>query len=105
MKLGFGLPHSGTLASPEGITLVAKRAEELGYDSLWVFERFLAPVQPQSPYPGTPDGSLPENYKTMLDPLHTLSFVAAHTSRIALGTSVLVMGYRNPVLLAQKPPG
>ena len=36
MKLGFGLPHSGTLASPEGITLVAKRAEELGYESLWV---------------------------------------------------------------------
>ncbi len=101
MKLGFGLPHSGTIASPEAMIMVAKRAEELGYDSLWVFDRFLAPVQPQSPYPGTPDGSLPENYKTVLDPLHTLSFVAAHTSRIALGTSVLIMGYRNPVLLAQ----
>ena len=64
-------------------------------------DRFLYPVQPQSPYPASPDGSLPENYKTVLDPLHTLSFVAAHTSRIALGTSILVMGYRNPVLLAQ----
>ncbi len=79
MKLGFGLPHSGTLTSPEGITLVAKRAEELGYDSLWVFERFLYPEQPQTPYPASTDGSLPENMKTMLDPLHTLSFVAAHT--------------------------
>jgi len=83
MKLGFGLPHSGP-SGPEPITMVAKRAEELGYDSLWVLDRFLYPEQPQSAYPGSPDGSLPENMKTMLDPLHTLSFVAAHTSRIAL---------------------
>ena len=95
------MPHTGTIASPEAMVTVAKRAEELGYDSLWVLDRFLAPLQPQSAYPGTPDGSLPENYKTVLDPLHTLTFVAAHTSRIALGTSVLVMGYRNPVPLAQ----
>ncbi len=101
MKLGFGLPQSGTIASPEAMIMVAKRAEELGYDSLWVVDRFLYPEQPQSPYPASHDGSLPENYKTVLDPLHTLSFVAAHTSRIALGTSILVMGYRNPVLLAQ----
>ena len=101
MKIGFGLPHSGPSAGPEAIALVAKRAEELGYESIWVFDRFLYPEQPQSAYPGSPDGSLPANMKTMLDPLHTLSFVAAHTSRIALGTSVLVMGYRNPVLLAQ----
>ena len=100
MKLGFGLPHSGP-SGPEAITLVAKRAEELGYESLWVLDRFLYPEQPQSAYPGSADGSLPENMKTMLDPLHTLTFAAAHTSRIALGTSVLVMGYRNPVLLAQ----
>ncbi len=100
MKLGFGLPHSGP-SGPEAITLVAKRAEELGYESLWSFERFLYPEQPQSPYPASHDGSLQENYKTMLDPLHTLSFVSANTSRIALGTSILVMGYRNPVLLAQ----
>ena len=66
-----------------------------------MIDRFLYPEQPQTVYPGSPDGSLPENYKTVLDPLHTLSYVAAHTSRIALGTSVLVMGYRNPVLLAQ----
>ncbi len=100
MKLGFGLPQTGP-SGPEAITLAAKRAEELGYESLWVIDRFLYPQQPQSAYPASPDGSLPENYKTILDPLHTLTFVAAHTSRIALGTSVLIMGYRNPVLLAQ----
>ena len=100
MKLGFGLPQTGP-SGPEAITLAAKRAEELGYESLWVIDRFLYPEQPQSAYPASPDGSLPENFKTTLDPLHTLTFVAAHTSRIALGTSVLIMGYRNPVLLAQ----
>ena len=78
-----------------------KRAEELGYDSLWVTERLLYPVQSQSPYPGTPDRSLPEGFKVTFDPLHVLTFAAAHTSQITLGTSVLVMGYRNPVPLAQ----
>jgi probable F420-dependent oxidoreductase len=101
MRLGFALPQSGPLAGPEAIARVALRAEELGYDSLWVFDRILYPVQPQNPYPGTPDGSLPANMRIMLDPLETLTFAAAFTSRIALGTSVLVMGYRNPVMLAQ----
>ena len=71
MKIGFGLPHSGPSAGPEAIVLVAKRAEELGYESIWVFDRFLYPEQPQSAYPGSPDGSLPANMKTMLDPLHS----------------------------------
>ncbi len=101
MKLGFTLPQVGPAASPEAIIQVARRAEELGYDSLWVLERLLYPLRPQSPYPVTPDGSLPEAYKTVLDPLQVLTFAAAHTSRIALGTSVLVMGYRNPVPLAK----
>ncbi len=101
MRLGFNLPQLGPAASPEAIIQVAKRAEELGYDSLWVTERLLYPMQPQSPYPVTPDGSLPEVYKTVFDPLQILTFAAAHTSRIALGTSVLVMGYRNPVPLAK----
>ena len=58
-------------------------------------------MQPQSAYVASPDGSLPESYRIVFDPLLTLTFVAAHTSRIALGTSVLVMAYRNPVLLAK----
>jgi probable F420-dependent oxidoreductase len=101
MKLGFALPQSGSLAGPEAIARVALRAEELGYDSLWVFDRFLYPVQPQNPYAGSPDGKMPEHMRIMLDPLAALTFAAAFTSRIALGTSVLVMGYRNPVMLAQ----
>jgi len=54
------------------------------------------------PYPATPDGSLPEEYKYNLDPLDTLTFAAAHTSKIKLGTSVLDIPYYNPVLLARR---
>ena len=67
MKFGFGLPNIGPLGSAESVQTVAVRAEELGYHSLWVVERLLYPVNPQTPYPVTPDGSLPEVYKHVLD--------------------------------------
>ena len=102
MRVGFTLPAIGPIGSPEGVLKVAQRAEGLGYDSLWVTERLLYPLKPQSPYPVTPDGSLPELYKHNLDPVETLTFVAAQTKRIALGTSVLDMPYYNPVMLARR---
>ena len=102
MKIGFGLPNIGALGSSESILKVAERAESLGYDSLWTIERLLWPVKPQTPYPVTADGSLPEGYKYSLDPLDTLTFAAARTQKIALGTSVLDMPYYNPVTLARR---
>jgi len=102
MRCGFGLPHSGRIASGDAIAKVARRAEELGFDSLWVYERFLYPVNPQTPYVGSSDGSYPEQFKTVLDPIETLTWAAAHTKKIALGTSVLDMPYYNPVLLARR---
>ncbi len=102
MKFGFGLPNIGPLGSAESVQTVAVRAEELGYHSLWVVERLLYPVNPQTPYPVTPDGSLPEVYKHVLDPLDTLTFAAAYTSKVALGTSVLDIPYYNPVMLARR---
>jgi probable F420-dependent oxidoreductase len=102
MRIGFGLPNIGPLGSPENLLQVAERAEALGYDSLWTIERLLWPVKPQTPYPVTADGSLPEGYKYCLDPLDTLTFVAAHTKKIALGPSVLDIPYYNPVTLARR---
>jgi probable F420-dependent oxidoreductase len=67
-----------------------------------VFERLLWPITPQTPYPATPDGSLPEEYQIMLDPLETLTFVAANTNKISLGTSVIDMLFHNPVVLARR---
>lgn len=102
MRLGFFLPVIGSAASPQAVLHVAERAEALGFDSLWTTERLLYPLKPQTRYAGTPDGSLPDVYKVALDPLETLTYVAAHTRRVALGTSVLDMPYYNPVMLARR---
>jgi probable F420-dependent oxidoreductase len=101
VRIGFALPQIGALAGPEAITMVARRAEELGFDSLWVLDRLLYPVNPSVPYP-VGDGTLPLQYKRVLDPVETLTFAAARTERIAVGTSVLNLPWYNPVLLARR---
>jgi probable F420-dependent oxidoreductase len=102
MKLGCALPTLGPLAGPDALTLAAQRAEALGYHSAWVADRLLAPVAPRSPYPATPDGVLPDYFKRSMDPVEALTFAAAHTRRITLGTSVLNMPFYNPVVLARR---
>ncbi|MGA8905339.1 MAG: LLM class F420-dependent oxidoreductase [Candidatus Bathyarchaeia archaeon] len=99
MRTGFFLPQIGPVAGPRTIVKVAKRAEELGYDGLWVTERLLWPVNPQTSYYG---GPIPEVYKRVFDPIETLTFAAAHTNRVSLGTSVLDIPFYNPVLLARR---
>lgn len=102
MKVGLVLPQAGQQATKENVIQMAKNAESEGFDSLWVFERLLWPINPQTPYVGTPDGSLPIEYQIMLDPLETLTYVAANTNKIALGTSVMDMLFHNPVILARR---
>jgi probable F420-dependent oxidoreductase len=102
MKIGFSLPNIGPIGTAEALTKVAQRAEALGYNSLWTIERLLYPLNLQRPYPGTPDGHLPEIYKQVLDPVDTLTYVAPLTKKIRLGTSVLDMPYHNPVVLARR---
>ena len=102
MRVGISLPQLGRQASPESLIRVARHAEELGYDSVWVLERLLWPLAPKEPYPATPDGSLPEPYQIVFDPIETLAFVAAHTQKVQLGTSVLVLPYHSPIQLARR---
>lgn len=102
MKVGISLPQLGPQASPDNLIRFARSAEELGYDSVWVLERLLWPLAPKEPYPAAPDGKLPETYQSVLDPLETLTFVAAHTTRVGLGTSVLVLPYHSPIQLARR---
>ena len=102
MKIGFALGNIGPIGSAEAVSKIAQRAEALGYDSVWTVERLLWPVKPQTPYGGSPDGSLPEQYKYVLDPLDALTFAAAQTKKVALGTSVLDLPYYNPVMLARR---
>jgi probable F420-dependent oxidoreductase len=102
MRVGFAVGNIGLIGTAENLVRIAQRAEALGYDTLWAVERLLWPLKPQTPYPVTPDGSLPAEYKHVLDPLEALTFVAAHTRRIGLGTSVLDIPYYNPVMLARR---
>ncbi len=103
MRFGFTLPQLDPRIGPEIVARCAREAEDLGFDSLWVIDRILWPIHldPRSPYP-VGDGSLPVNYKNVLDPLETLTFAAAHTRRAALGTSILNLPWYNPVLLARR---
>jgi probable F420-dependent oxidoreductase len=102
LKVGVSLPQAGQQATRENTIQMAKNSESEGFDSLWVFERLLWPIKPQTPYGGTPDGSLPIEYQIMLDPLETLTYIAANTNKIALGTSVIDMLFHNPVILARR---
>jgi probable F420-dependent oxidoreductase len=101
MRLGFVLPHIGPWAGPDALAQVASRAEELGFDSVWTTERLLFPLEPSAPYP-VADGRIPEVYKTTLDALDSLTFVAGQTSRVGLGVSVLNLPWYNPPLLARR---
>ncbi len=102
MKVGITLPQAGQQATRENIIHMAQNAESEDFDSLWVFERLLWPINPQTPYPATPDGSLPNEYQIILDPLETLTYVAAKTNKIALGTSVMDILFHSPVILARR---
>jgi alkanesulfonate monooxygenase SsuD/methylene tetrahydromethanopterin reductase-like flavin-dependent oxidoreductase (luciferase family) len=102
MKIGITLPQTGQQATKDNVIYVAKEAEKEGFDSLWTFDRLLRPLNPQTPYGGTSDGSLPVDMQNVFDPIETLTFVAANTERIALGTSVIDMLFHNPVVLARR---
>jgi probable F420-dependent oxidoreductase len=95
------LPFHGRAAHPEGLIAIATRAEALGYASVWMGERLLAPVHPKAPFP-LGDGTHPAQFRSALDPLEALTFVAGHTARVALGTSVLVLPLYNPLILARQ---
>ncbi len=102
MELGIALPTSGEHASPAAIVRIAQEAERLGYASVWTFERLLRPVggvlMPGSDEPQ----QTPEVYRNVYEPLVTLSHVAAVTSRIRLGTSVIDLLLHPPVVIGRR---
>jgi probable F420-dependent oxidoreductase len=101
MKIGLGIPQTGRFADGGAARTVAVAAEAHGFASLWAFDRLLAPVEPRSAYPGTPDGALPSEQRHVLDPLVTLTLAAAVTDRIRVGTDVIVAPWYPPALLAR----
>jgi probable F420-dependent oxidoreductase len=102
MKFGLRLPGAGPYAGPEAITAFAQRAEELGFDSLWMTDHVVLPTDVQTRYPYREDGKFfwaPET--PYLDSLLTLTWAAATTERITVGTSVLIAGWHHPVNTAK----
>lgn len=102
MKVGMFLPQVGEYATKENILYIAKESEKEGIDSVWVLDRLLWPLNPQTPYAATPDGTLPIEFQNTLDPLTTLTYVAGVTKQILLGTSIIDMFFQNPVVLAKR---
>ncbi len=90
MHFGVGLPHFRQLASTEAITTVAQQAEVLGFDSVWVSDHIVVPRS-----------AIPRFGEVFFEPFTTLAYVAGKTQRIRLGTSVIILPYRNPLFMAK----
>src|SRR2546423_792754 len=103
MEFGFSLPGRGPLAGAETILKLATKAESLRFSSLFVTDHVVLPASmARSTYPYSTTGQLPGGAaQDYLEPLVTMGWLARGTSRIRLGTRVLVIPYRNPLLVAK----
>src|SRR5438445_8003933 len=88
MRVGIQLPQYGRVAGPEAMTKAAQHAEELGFADIWVSDHVVHPAAQSQPSPH------------LYDPIVTLTWGAACTTRVGLGTSVLVVPMHNPLELA-----
>jgi len=95
MKFGLFGVSSGVCANPEVSLRLAQRAEELGFESLWTGEHVVLPEPRQAPSPAEPE-------YPMLHPSTGLAFLAGVTDRILLGTGIVLIAQRNPVVLAKE---
>ncbi|MEU9201535.1 LLM class F420-dependent oxidoreductase [Streptomyces sp. NPDC048332] len=101
VTLGLGLPQTKQYDIGRDVTAVARAAEAVGYESLWVFERLLFPEPAVQGLYGVPGLAWPDHYRGVADPLVTLTLAAAATERARLGTSVLVAPLHVPFQLAR----
>ena len=102
MNFGCHLPMFGPVATRDNLLAFARRMEALGYDSLWASDHIVIPHRIESRYPYSDTGRLPLPPETnFLEPLTTLALVAGVTERVKLGTTILVLPHRHPVLAAK----
>lgn len=102
MKFGLAFASSaGT--DPESALEICRRAEAAGFDSVWGGEHVIRPARIASPYPYTADGRMPGDAETPIpDPLIWLAYVAAAAPSVRLGTCILILPQRNPLVLAKE---
>jgi probable F420-dependent oxidoreductase len=105
LPYGVALPNYGPLATPQNLLRLARCAEDLGIDSIWVSDHVVVPERIDSPYPYGRKTQAPpadmRNLRHCFEALSTLAFLAGATQRIRLGVSVYVLPLRNPILTAK----
>ena len=103
MKIGIHLGNNGLSATADSIATLAAKAEELGFDSVWVSDHVAIPTEIESQYPYGPPGSFtPAHTQNFWEAFAVLAFVAGMTKRVELGTSVIVVPQRPPLLIAKQ---
>jgi probable F420-dependent oxidoreductase len=95
MKFGLFSINNGPCAFPKTAAAVAKAAEQAGFESVWTGEHVILPD------PQVPPSPVAADYP-MLDPVVALSFIAANTTKVRLGTGIIILPQRNPVVLAKE---
>ena len=84
------------------IAVLAKRAEEMGFESLWAPEHPILPVNTATPWPGASDGKIPKVYADIVDPFIALARASAVTTSLKLGTGICLVPERDPLILAKE---
>lgn len=103
MKIGAKLPHSGEIALRRAPAEMAAELEAAGFDSIWVSDHIVFPVETTSTYPFAADGRPTWPFDApYLEPMVVLGALTSATSRAFIGTSVLIAPMRNPVLMAKQ---
>lgn len=104
MKFGLMFANTGMGSTPEGARALAVQAEQLGFESLWTVEHVVVPSGYESKYPYDRSGKMAGGAEEfdLPDPLVWLTFVAAVTERIKLGTGILILPQRNPLVTAKE---
>lgn len=102
MRVGLALPQLGPNVNAHAVRGFAERAEELGFGHLFVQQHLFYPHEVVSGYSARPGVPVPDAYRSVLQPFELLAAVAGWTSKVVLGTSILVAGYHRPVDLAQR---
>lgn len=98
MDVGLSIPLPAYTINP---AFMARKAETLGFDSLWYAEHPVVPVTSTSPFPST-GGEIPETYSHFTDPYIALAMAAAVTTTLKLGTAITLVPERNPLVLAKE---
>ena len=99
MNVGVSVPLPAYLVD---VGFMARTAEALGFESFWCAEHPFIPVQSASRFPGSEDGIIPESYSHFVDPFVALARASGTTTRIKLGTGIVLVPERHPLLLAKE---